>query len=205
MFNVNQLELLVLINQSVYCAAYIPSIVKNYRMKTGTGWSWGMLYTFFNGYLASIFYFCCLRLPICWRISVFFQLFCIMILFSQRLYYGVFTYKSVLIILGFSFSIGLALAIIPLALRCSSLVGNAAEWISFGIGLISRLPQIIKIHRERSVYGFSYTTQCIMGIASLMEIGIVLAYKLPLQSLASSVWSLILFVIFTIQFYWFAG
>lgn len=197
---VSTLELLVFINQAVYCYALIPLIAENYRLKTARGLSDGLVWSMFNAFMVLGFYFFCLDLPICYRVSLLIQLIFTAVLIFQRFWYDDFSYKKALGVI-YLVNLALAAACIPLAIAWPYEVGNIAGWMGVVLGVVNRIPQIIKIQRERSVYGFNYWFAFLLGIAAVLEIIIVVLYKLPMQTLATASWALISFIIFTWQFY----
>lgn len=200
---ISTLELLVLINQAVYVYALVPLILENHRLKTGRGISDGLLWSFFNALVMLSFYFFCLEMPICYRLSVLSQVLLIGVLIIQRFWYDHFSYKKLLAGV-YGVNLVLILGAIPVACAWPHEAGHLAGWIGVMLVVVNRIPQIIKVQRERSVFGFSYGFVFLIGMAGVMEISIVLAYGLPTQTLMTSAWSVVSFLIFTWQFYAFA-
>lgn len=200
---INMLEILIFLNQAIYCYSIIPLIQENYRLKTARGLSDGLVMGFFNAFIAMLFYFCCLGLPVSYRISVTIQAIFVGIIIGQRFWYDSFSHKKLLG--GFYIAnFVTAIAIIPMAFTWPHQVGNIAGWAGLVLVIANRIPQIIKIEREKSVYGFSYQFALLLGIAAVMEIAIVLWYHLPVQTLLTGSWALLSFFIFTWQFYRFS-
>ena len=201
--NFNTLELLIFINQAVYCYSIIPLILENYRLKTARGLSDWLVMGFFNSFVAMLFYFFCLGLPVSYRLSVATQVILVGIIIIQRFWYDSFSYKKLLIGVYLA-NFLTAVMIIPAAFAWPYQIGNIAGWMGLLLVIANRIPQIIKIEREKTVYGFSYQFALLLGIASMMEISIVLWYHLPVQTLLTGSWALLSFFIFTWQFYRFA-
>ncbi|MBM3886333.1 PQ-loop repeat-containing protein [Candidatus Dependentiae bacterium] len=200
---VSQFELLVLLNQIIYCYALIPLIWENWKLKTARGLSDGLMWSLLNAFIVLSFYFFCLDMPYSYRASLIIQTTFTLVIIFQRFWYDQFSYKRMLsLIYGTNFIV--AVGCIPLALKWPHHVGHVAGWLGVLFLIINRIPQILKIQRERSVYGFSYWFALLLGLASVMEFVIAIAYKLPLQTVATSVWAFISFLIFTAQFYAFA-
>lgn len=61
---------------------------------------------------------------------------------------------------GFVGDVIIGLALIPLALIWPLYVGIMIGWIGVGVNLIGRIPQIVKIQKDLSVYGFVYKYVC---------------------------------------------
>lgn len=197
------LEILIFINQAIYCYSIVALIQNNYRLKTARGLSDALVIGFLNAFIAMLFYFFCLGLPISYRISVIINTILVSIIIGQRFWYDTFSYKK---LLGFFYLGNLltTIAVIPAAFMWPHQVGNTAGWIGLILVIANRIPQIIKIEREKSVYGFSYQFAALLGIAAVMEITIVLRYQLPVQTLLTSSWALLSFFIFSWQFYKFS-
>jgi uncharacterized protein with PQ loop repeat len=196
-------ELLVFINQAIYCYAFFPLLQENYRIKSANGLSNGLLWMMFNSYIILGIYFFSLSTPACYRLSAIVQLVLTSGLLAQHFWYDNFAHK---ISMGLAYlaNIVLAVGFIPIAMKWPLLVGNAAGWVGLGLVVLCRIPQIIKIQQEQSVKGFSYGYALFLGIAACMEISIVLYYHLPVQTLGTSSFAFLSFLIFTVQFYVFA-
>ncbi len=200
---ISTFELLILINQSIYCYSLVPLILENWRLKTAKGLSDGLVLFFLNAFIALLFYFFCLDLPISYRVSVITQTLLTCVLVGQRFWYDQFPHKKSLAILyGVNFIA--IFSLIPLAFKYPHNVGHIAGWVGVALLVVNRVPQIIKIQRERSVFGFSYWFALLLGIASVMEFILVVVYHLPMQTMATSSWAFISFLIFTAQFYFFS-
>jgi hypothetical protein len=199
----NVCELLVFINQAVYCYAFFPLLQENRRIRSARGLSNGLLWMMLNSYIALGIYFFSLNTPTCYRVSAIAQLVLTGALLVQHFWYDKFAHKS---LIGFMYlaNIAIAAAFIPVAIKWPLVVGNVAGWIGLGLVVICRIPQIIKIQQERSVAGFSYGYALFLGIAAFMEMSIVVYYHLPIQTLGTSSFAFLSFLIFTTQFYLFS-
>lgn len=196
-------EILFFINRALFSMSLIPLVAKNYKLKTARGISDGLTFTLLNAYIALALYSFCLNLPIAFGVGALFQISMMCILIFQRFSYDDFSYKKKLAVLYIS-NVLFAALVSVISQIWPSYVGHIAGWVMFVFFFVNRIPQIIKIQRERSVYGFSYGFAFVMGLASLMEIVLFFVYGLPLQTLAAAVWAFISVLIFTAQFYFFA-
>lgn len=202
--NISLLDALIFINQVIYCYAIIFLVQKNYRLKTARSLSDGLVLGLLNAFIAAIFYIFCLGLPVAYRISIAFQTILICIIIAQRFWYDSLSCKPLLDCFYVA-NILTAIAIVPVAFIWPHQVGNIAGWLGLVLIVANRVPQMIKIEREKSVYGFSYQFTLLLGIATTMEMGIVLWYHhLPVQTLLIGTWALLSFFIFTWQFYRFS-
>lgn len=196
-------ELLVLLNQAVYCYSFFPLIRENYRIKSAQGISDLLIWMMFNSYVALGIYFFSLKSPFFYKLSVGLQLFFVIILIFQRFWYDNFQSKKLLLgvyVVNFMIAFGGVF----LAVANPFKVGNIAGWLGLIFIVVSRIPQFFKIHKEQSVKGFSYGYALFLGMAALMEIFIVLYYRLPIQTLATALFAFLSFVVFSFQFYLFS-
>ena len=193
------LELLVMLNQSLYCGMFIPQVIKNFQIKSGKSLSDLYLIAMLNAYICFTFYFFCLNLPLGYKISVLFQLFATVVLILQRFFYDT---RSKLIELIGIYLVNCVVVVfcVPYAYTNTLWVGNAAGWGAVALIMLCRIPQIIKMHREKSVGDFSKASVVLLGAASAMEIILTLWYKFPVQTLCSSTWTFFTFVLFLAQF-----
>lgn len=196
-------EALIFVNRLMYCSGLIPLLIKNYKLKTSRGLSDGLVWCLFNAYITLTFFSFCLGLPFFYGVSSLVQLCLISVIIGQRFWYDHFSYRGLLARIYF-FNALAALALIPVALFWPYAVGHPMGWFTLFFFVGNRIPQIIKVQRERSVYGFSYGFAAMIGLAAIMEMSLVLVYDLPLQAFATALWAFILFVIFTAQFYFFS-
>ncbi len=203
MHGLSTLDFLVLINQAIYCGSIIPQIVVNYRLKTGKGLSDLLLFTFFGAVTACAVSFYALNMPVGYRISLTAQVVLVGILVGQRFLYDSFGHTNLLLgaygcmILG---ALG-ALLFVP---KNPGLIGNITGWVGFVLFVVNRLPQIVKVQQEKSVKGFSYGFVLLLSAAALMEMSIVLYYKLPTLVLFMASWAIICSLVFLRQFHAFS-
>ncbi len=178
---INTLELLVFINQSFYCYAAFPQIMSNYRNKTGSALSDFYLVMLFNTYFMLLFYFFCLPLPICYRLSVTIQFLTTMALIGQRFYYNR-DERWKWVGSFFLVNVGFMLGLMPLAFVSPVAIGNIGGWIACVLIIINRFPQIIHFYRTKSVDGFSPLFLITFGAGGVMEMVVALIYWLPAQT-----------------------
>ena len=196
-------EILVIINRLIFGYSLVPLFLKNYQLKTARGLSDGLTWMLFNAYIALAYYSFCLKLPAPYGISSVCQIGIMFAIACQRFYYDDFSYKNKLLFMYVINSIA-ALALMPLALSLPIKFGHVAGWITAILFSVNRIPQMIKIQRSRSTYGFSYSFVFLLGIGSLLEFTLSIVYHYPLQTVLMSVWAFTAFLIFTAQFYAFA-
>lgn len=196
-------EFLFFINKAIFVFALVPLIVKNYRLKTSRGVSDGLTFSLLNGFIGLTIYSACLNLPYAYSIGTVPQILMVCVLIWQRFSYDSFLHRRRLALIYF-LNLLLVFCVVPLAYAWPKVVGHVCGWVMFFFFFINRIPQMIKIQRERSVYGFSYGFALLLGLAAAMEFVLVLVYDLPLQTMATAIWAFIGFLIFTGQFYAFS-
>lgn len=196
-------EILVLINRLLYCSALVPLVVKNYQLKTSRGLSDGLVWFLFNGYIALTTFSFCLNLPIAYGVISSLQLCITSFIVGQRFWYDKFETRNFLAGV-YAINVLVGLILVPVAIAFPYEVGHLMGWAVLVCFVSTRIPQIIKVQRARSVYGFSYGFSAILAIAAVLEVALVFIYNLPLQMLATAVWSIVAFLIFTAQFYAFS-
>jgi hypothetical protein len=196
-------EILVLINRLLYCAALIPLVVKNYQLKTSRGLSDYLVWFLFNGYIALTTFSFCLGLPIAYGAISFLQLCIAGFIVGQRFWYDKFDNHNFLVRV-YVINVLICGMLIPVAITWPYQIGHLMGWVALICFVSKGIPQIIKVQRAQSVYGFTYWFSAILAIAAVLELRLVFVYNLPLQMVATASWSLIAFFIFTAQFYAFS-
>lgn len=186
--------------QIFYFACLVPQIVTNHRQKSGKGVSDLLLIGYLNAYLFLLFYVFSMDLPPAYKIMVPLQTLATIALIVQRLYYDdsplakKYWYAFVANVLVFVF-------FIPHALIYPVIIGMSFGWMNFIFSVLNQLPQIVKIHREKSVAGFNILFVIFTGIAATLEITASLMTYLPLQTRFNAVRAIVLCAIFCWQFH----
>lgn len=196
-------EFLVLINRLLYCSALVPLVMKNYQLKTSRGLSDYLVWFLFNGYIALTTFSFCLDLPIAYGVISFLQLCIAGFIVGQRFWYDKFDNHNFLVRV-YVINVLICGMLIPVPITWPYQIGHLMGWFALICFVSKGIPQIIKVQRAQSVYGFSYGFSVILAIAAALEITLVFVYNLPLQMLATAIWSIVAFFIFTTQFYAFS-
>lgn len=193
-------HIILLLAQLCYFGCLIPQIITNYRQKSGAGVSSFLLIGYLNAYLFLIFYVFCMDLPLPYKVMVPLQTIATCILVAQRLYYdpnpGIKKFWGL-----YGLNILIFLPAVPYAL-CSPLeLGHVFGWCSFVLAVVNQLPQVVKIHQEKSVAGFNFLFVLFTTAGALLEIAASCITYLPLQTKLMAWRAIILFFIFSWQFY----
>lgn len=193
------LELLVGINQALYCVALFFQIANNAQHKK-TDLSDLFLCAMTNAYVFFTFYFICLRLPIGYQISVIVQLLASLFLVYQRFVYNN-DARSIRGLLVWCCCNAIAfVAFIPYAYTHASVVGQVAGWCALLLIISCRIPQALKIYRTKKVENFSKPYVVVVLGAAAMEFCIAISFALPIQTVCSSSLTLLASILFVIQF-----
>lgn len=185
--------------QIFYFVCLIPQIVTNYKIKSGDGISELLLIGYFNGYWTFIYYAFCLDLPLAYKVTVPFMTVATLILIFQRLYYqgaGVGRMRWAL----YGANIVVAFLFIPIAFKSPQQAGHFFGWVTTLIGAVTLLPQVVKVHFEKSVKGFSFLFVFFTALAAFVEVVVARVLRLPVQTVLGAVREIAFFFIFGIQF-----
>ncbi len=194
-------QILVWLAMLLYTLCFLPQIIENYRIKSGTGLSDYFLLAYLNTYITLIYYVFCLNLPIAYKIACPAQGIATIILIAQRLYYNHSeTHGAKFYGLIYGANLLGALIFIPLAIMHPTHAGHIFGWISFILILLNQMPQVFRVIATKSVAGFSYMFILIMAGAAGIELYTSLVLGLPMQTILSAARGLLYFVIFSALF-----
>ena len=188
--------------QIIYAANFIPQIWLNYRLKSLRGLSDLYLMAFLCAYIGELFYFYCLDFPTAYKAMIFVFLAEILIMTYQRFLYGGSTPKKYLAI-AYGIIALITTSIIPLALQQPCTIGNAAGWFMVSIWSVYQIPQVIKNYARKSVKGFSFLSATLIACGALLELSLALITHLPIQTVFKTSRSILVYLIFCGQFYWY--
>ena len=192
-------QILVWLAMVLYTLAFLPQIIENYQIKSGTGLSDYFLLAYLNTYITLIYYVFCLNLPIAYKIACPAQGIATLILISQRLYYNHSSESKFYGLIYITNLLG-SLIFIPVAIMSPTCTGHIFGWISFILILLNQMPQVFRVITTKSVAGFSYMFILIMALAAGIELYTSLALGLPMQTILSAARGLVYFAIFSVLF-----
>ena len=203
-------QILVWLAMLLYTLGFLPQIIENYRIKSGTGLSDYFLLAYLNTYITLIYYVFCLNLPVAYKIACPAQGIATVILIAQRLYYNQSQDSgnppssrfSGSRFYGLIYGANLlgSLIFIPVAIMYPTHTGQVFGWISFILILLNQMPQVFRVISTKSVAGFSYLFILIMAFAAGIELYTSLVLGLPMQTILSAARGLIYFAIFSVLF-----
>jgi len=124
----------------------------------------------------------------------------VMVLIGQRIFYD-FSPTSKMWLWIYALN-GLAtIFIFPWAQANPLLVGALGGWANLALTMAGQIPQILYIHRNQSVQGFSFIFVVMMGMAGFFEFSTAYLAQLPIQTLVSAFRNMLVVVLFMVQFY----
>lgn len=198
-YNIDLVSLCMWVAHIFYFSCFIPQIITNYRNKSGTGVSELFLLGYLNAYFFVVVYIFCMNLPLVYKIMAPLQGLAAFVLILQRLYYDKHPKrKQVLALYGTNLA-GFAV-MLPYAYANPLPVGWLFGWINFVLFALNQLPQVVKIHRQKSVTGFNLLFVIFNGCAALFETVAAYIAQLPIQTILSGVRGIIYSIIFCWQF-----
>ena len=195
----HMLEVSMWVAQLFYFICFVPQIITNFRVKSGTGVSDLLLAFYFNAYLFLLYYIFGLNLPVAYQIMVPFQTLATITLIVQRIYYAE-GQESKRLLRLYLINTAVFVAILPLALHNPLSIAEPFGWLSFFAAFASQAPQVVKIHRQKTVAGFSFGFVFFLGLAAFIELTTAVAAQLPAQTLCGALRGLVMAGIMSLQF-----
>ncbi|MFC1894584.1 PQ-loop repeat-containing protein [Candidatus Dependentiae bacterium] len=191
--------LIIWIINIVFFISLLPQIALNYKLKSAKGLSNFFILGSLVGQASYIGYAFYANLPFVYKIMNVLYCLLLLIIIFQRIYYSNKTtqIKLIRIYLGGFISLSLLL----FAFSGNQTIGCFLGWLPIGTGLIKKVPQIFKIHFQKSIKGFSLGFICLNIFAYVFEMCAAIILKLPLQVILNDAKNIILFSIFLIQFF----
>lgn len=187
------------ISNLIFFFSLIPQIFLNKRLHSTSGLSDLFLLGNMNSVIANLGYTFCTHLPLVYKIMNPFYAFAVFILIFQRFkYFDLQRDKNVLIL--FCINLTLILVIFNLIIFKTTSFAWLLGWIPILISLWKKVPQIFKIQKTKSVYGFSLGFILLSLAAYVFEILGVLVLALPIQVLFQDLKGISVYVIFLVQF-----
>ena len=183
-----------------YVACFIPQIIKNIQLRSTHGLSQSSILTFFVAHTFLLYYTFLMNLLLPYKVVAPLQFVGISIIVVQRFYYhGLLANKWFL--WGVISTFIAAVFCVPLVWLQPILLGKVSGWIALSFFTLQPIPQIIKVHKEKSVHGFSFGFVTLIGVAAICECIIVLIKGLPVQTLMMTIRSMVIYLIFCVQFW----
>ncbi len=193
---------IIWIAHSLFCAALLPQIRLNYKLKSTKGLSDLLLIGYLNGYISYLYYSYLLDFPFAYKVMVPFAMFLTLIIAFQRFLYASYTVKKDKYLLAFYIlNISVAIAIIPLVLQYQVEFGYFFGWAMMFIWATYQIPQVWKVFVDKSVYGFSFSLVSLVAFGDLIELIVALILGFPVPTLLNDFRGILIYIIFLFQFW----
>jgi uncharacterized protein with PQ loop repeat len=183
-----------------FVMAVWPQIYLNYKNKSVRGLSDLYIIGYFNGYVFNFLYIYSLNFHLAYKIRATLALFVISLLVFQRFLYGVDSWnRKIKNMYLYNF---LFLLLISFLLTFNpNLGGNIVGWLLVLIWAVYQLPQLIKIHKSKSVDGFSFFLVSFIGIGNIVEWFAAYLLNLPMQTHLIASRGVLIYFILIYQFW----
>jgi hypothetical protein len=192
-------QTLTWISVGTYFAAALSQAWTNFRLRSIQGLSDLFIFLYLNTYVFYVCYIFCLNLPGPYKILEPISFCLVLTIVAQRLWYGEPHLNSrIKKILGLN---GLAAAGLYTAAAIEPfMVGQFAGWLTFFCDTLCQLPQAAKMHRTKSVHGFSFMYATFIAIANTSELAGAILLKLPIQTVLMGIKAIAIYALFIYQF-----
>ncbi len=183
-----------------YLGALVPQIILNYKMKSTAGLSDLYLLGYLSGYAMQFFYSYGLDFPMAYKVMGVITFLAVCLIISQRIFYkdlliNFASLKLYILVFGIIVLSGCFLFNYPKNL------GILAGWVATVVWAVYQLPQVYKIYKAKSVVGFSFVLATLIGLGNLMDFGLAIILRWPIQSYLIALRGLIIYAIFCFQFW----
>lgn len=184
----------------IFLLSLFPQIFLNYKLKTAKGLSDLFILGSLIGQASYVGYAFYANLPLVYKVMNIFYCGSLLILIVQRLYYA--KYKTRFILFGLYFSNILLLSLLFFyAFNGNNNMGNFLGWLPICTGFFKKVPQIAKIHFQKTIKGFSFGFIILNIVGYLTEMFAAIFLRLPLQIIANDLKNIFLFSVFLGQFF----
>lgn len=184
-----------------FWAGLLPQVILNFKLRTTRGLSDLMLFGYFNGYITYCYYVFCFNLPLAYKIMVPLSFATMLIMLVQRFVYEQAYKRERKLLALYLLNALAAVLLIPHAFTHTNLVGNVTGWIEITIWSMYQIPQIFKVHVNKSVFGFSFLLVTLIGLGDLIELIVAIALQFPVQTIVNGFRGVFIYLIFCLQFW----
>ncbi|MCF7799711.1 PQ-loop repeat-containing protein [Candidatus Babeliales bacterium] len=190
------------IAQILFFVGLIPQILLNYKLKSTSGLSELLLVGYLNGYIAYLYYTFCCNLPAAYKTIIPIATIAMLIMVFQRFYYvQKLDKKSYKILFFYFLNFLFAISVLPLAMNYKNIVGSFLGWIMAFIWATYQIPQIFKIFKNKTTFGYSFLLVSLIGIGDLVELTGALILNLPMPTILNALRGFLIYLIFCLQFW----
>lgn len=193
-------DFLLWVPYTLYVAAYVPQIIKNYQEQSSEGLSSSMVLIRFS---ADLLYLLCaylLAFPLAYKVMIPLCCLAMLKLIIQDYWYsddeeeakGI---LSVLAIIAATFFLlGVFGMVMPV------IIGRLAAAGAILLYICAELPQLYANYEKKSLEGYSFSIPSLLAVGALFEIGLVWYLLLPRQALYAAMRILLFFSLYCAQY-----
>lgn len=182
-----------------YGACFVPQLITNYRIKSTCGMSDWFIWCYFNDYFCILMYIWCQPFALPYRIMVPIEVGLMIFLLLQRFYYDGIR-KSIPFTLAIGASLVWMAGVLMLVPKYPQLIADIGGWAAFTLFTVSQIPQIMKIYKSKSTYGFSFGFVTIFALAQVCELIGGLIEKVPAATIVMCVRGLAFYCVYVYLF-----
>lgn len=179
----------------------IPQVFLNFKLKSTEGLSDSMIYFYFVGYITYCYYIFCCGLPYAYKLFGPICFLTTLVMVAQRFIYQQRYKTDSFLLLVYAIHMCMAIVLLPFSWWYPRVVGSVTGWIQVIIWIFYQTPQVYKVHRSRSVVGFSFLLVSFIALGELIEILIAVGLRLPTQTIVNGTRGMLMYVIFCVQFW----
>lgn len=182
-----------------YCSCFPPQILTNYRIKSTKGISDAFIWCYYTGYLLMMLYVWGQPFAYAYRIMVPIEAALMGIIIGQKFFYdGLAKSKQFILYLVISTIITLAAAVfLP---THGQIIATTSGWLALAVFTFNQIPQILKICRSKSTYGFNFLFATFTTIAQLCELIGGAITHIPAPTIVMSVRGIFIYGIYVYLF-----
>lgn len=184
-------------------SSMVPQVLLNFRLKFGMGISDNMLLLNLNGFICGLWYTYGADLPAIYKFFAPISCTMLMILIMQRIIYSPERNRAHKRFILYFIINAMALLIGAVALYYNRSLADYFGWASLFSMTIYQIPQIVKIIKQRSTYGFSFSYVTLMTTSAVLETIAALILGLPLIVKLNGVRAVGMYIIFALLFMWY--
>lgn len=169
-----------------YSGCFLPQILTNYRIKSAKGMSDAFIWCYLTGYLLTILYVYGQPFAHPYRVMVPLETILMGIIVAQRFYYDGYRKSNVFFLATLASILCTILAafFIP---TYGQAIATTTGWLTLAVFTVNQIPQILKIYRDKSTYGFSFLFITLTATGQVCELigGVITHIPLPTMIIAA--------------------
>ncbi|MBD3272820.1 hypothetical protein GF385_00515 [Candidatus Dependentiae bacterium] len=191
----------VLVANLIFMLSLLPQIFLNYRIKSTKGLSDIFILASLNGQFSYLVYAFIKDLPFIYKIINPIYAFLLSIIIFQRFYYSDKSLNDKKILRIYLLNIFILFSIAFFIFTGLTNLGYLLGWIPVGIGLWKKVPQMFKVYKAKSVYGFSLFFIVLSLLSYTFETSAGLILNLPAPVLFNDLRGFFVNLVFLMQFW----